>query len=256
MARADDAGAGSPPESRAGPPPAAGRGWRRHLLPAALLLLALPPALEAGRRLPASLVGVQAEALTATWKASGADADWEAALAARERQLAWFPDPVAQQRTARLLLDRAVQVGGLAGTADPLLERAQALAEASLSRAPADGRVWALLAHLSLLRGDDPFRTVDLLRTSILTNPADPGLAFWRVDLALRLRPYWDEALEDLLLEQFRLAFAWAEADFVTLALNRDALLTVQRAFPPGETQGRRFNKIAGDAVVGRLPPR
>lgn len=137
MARADDAGAGSPPESRAGPSPAAGRGWRRHLLPAALLLLALPLALEAGRRLPASLVGVQAEALTATWKASGADADWEAALAARERQLAWFPDPVAQQRTARLLLDRA-----------------QALAEASLSRAPADA---SLLRdrYGSRLRHDD-----------------------------------------------------------------------------------------------------
>ncbi|ACJ01372.1 hypothetical protein [Rhodospirillum centenum] len=253
MVRTDGAGGLSPTGHGAGLRRSPLRRWRRYLLPAVLLLLALPPALDAGRRLPASLAGVQAEALTATWKATGADADWEAALAARERQLTWFPDPVAQQRTARLLLDRAMQTGGRTGMAAPLLERARLLAEASLSRGPADGRVWALLAHLSFLREDDPFRTVDLLRLSILTSPADPGLAFWRVDLALRLRPYWGETVEELLQEQFRLAFAWAERDFVTLVLDRDALLAVQQAFPPGEALGRRFNEVAGDAVVRRL---
>jgi hypothetical protein len=108
--------------------------------------------------------------------------------------------------------------GAKLAQADRLPARAQAerrdlvvdavsLLEGSLSASPADSYGWARLAYARNLRDGAGPGAADAWRMSVLTAPAEPRLALWRVRLGLALAAHLREGDHDLLDRQIRLAW-------------------------------------------------
>jgi len=216
---------------------------RRITLP--LLLLALGAALVhlALPRLAAAVVALPgdpvAEALQAEARPGAADL---ATLREGRLQAADFI------KSGRLATDLALADLALLAEPGAPAEQARLLAEAvielrrGLALAPMDGFAWARLAYVLAPDGGPSPAAVAAWRMSILTAPAEPRLAYWRMALGLALRPALAPADRDRLDQQIRWAWKYSPRQLVELARRPDLTAIIRAALAADPAQAQRFD--------------
>lgn len=118
----------------------------------------------------------------------------------------------------------------------------------ALVEAPARPYAWARLAYLERALGANPERVIQLLRQSIYVGPSEPALALWRLRLAARLRPFWDDAFANLMPRQAAAAWRGPSRALVELALDRDMMDVVREGLRHSPEALERF-----EALVARV---
>jgi hypothetical protein len=183
------------------------RRWPEALLPfalgACLLVFGLPRLASAVVMVPAERV---LDALEAGRPVSEEDLGrlaWRASAARRFSASGRF---AAQLAGAKLAQADRLPARAQAERRDLVVD-AVSLLEGSLSASPADSYGWARLAYARNLRDGAGPGAADAWRMSVLTAPAEPRLALWRVRLGLALAAHLREGDHDLLDRQIRLAW-------------------------------------------------
>ena len=116
----------------------------------------------------------------------------------------------------------AVAAADLSAVPEPL--RMQWLAQArqalpdALAREPAHTHSWVHLAYTEWLFSGPNSKSVDALRMSIYTSPADRQISGWRLKLAGLNRTFWDAGFEELLAGQVILVWQREPKTLVEIA--------------------------------------
>ena len=139
-----------------------------------------------------------------------------------------------------LIQDRSIPTGEKSAA----LPEAARAARTALSREPADGMAWARLAWFEYLLGGPSPRVVSALRMSIYTAPNKQRLVNWRLYLAARSRPFWDEGFETLVHGQIQQSWRVRPGALSRAALESDLLPTVRKALADDHDALNRLEEL------------
>lgn len=179
-------------------------------LATALILLAIPQAIDSTIRLYAA--------------GDEADSQIGSAIARLESADTWWDDPEAEIRAGMLAFSIAS-----GPTARENLDHAINDLSDGLARAPGNARGWSNLAQALLSEGDAR-RAALAFQTSVLVAPYEPSLSVWRCQIGFSLWGALDDDGRRLLREQVRYASDTDLAGLVTLARRDRASLGIVRS--------------------------
>ena len=126
------------------------------------------------------------------------------------------------------------------------LDQARTTLPGVLAREPAHTNAWVHLAYTEWLsKGANP-KSVDALRMSIHTSPADRQILLWRLKLAGLNRNFWDNGFKDLILGQAALAWQYAPHSLAEIAQTYHVDDLVKQVLPDDPAEVVRFERLAG----------
>ena len=128
-------------------------------------------------------------------------------------------------------------------------ERAEQLAQTSLSAAPGNPFLWLWLSQLDAQRDGISPASARAWLASVRSGPFDPDLAEDRLWLGLMQEPAFDEAEREALTEQIHEVAAWQMWTLVSSALRADSTAIVRRTLAGEPALLADFN-----ARVARYP--
>lgn len=125
----------------------------------------------------------------------------------------------------------------------------------ALAREPAYTHAWVHLAYAEWLDKGANQRSVDALRMSIYTSPADTQLLSWRLKLAGLNRDFWDPGFQDLVLRQVALAWRHNPKSLSEIATAYHIDDLVRQTLSDDPMELARFNALAANPSVRKHNP-
>lgn len=147
----------------------------------------------------------------------------------------------------------AVAAADLPDLPEPLrlqwLDQAGKALPAALAREPAHTHSWVHLAYAAWLFNGPNRKSIDALRMSIYTSPADRQILIWRLKLAGLNKEFWDAGFRELVSGQTALAWRHAPKSLAEMAASHhiDDLVRQTLANDPAELA--RFESLAAKSV-------
>ncbi|HWK44764.1 MAG TPA: hypothetical protein VNT30_08575 [Stellaceae bacterium] len=169
--------------------------------------------------------------------------DLRHAVDSARASLAILPTPDASTDLAVIGARLPLSAGGVDAAA------AVAYLRDALRQVPADSLVWSDFTQAELHEGALP-QGVEAFKVSMLTAPFRPALTWWRCSVGLRLYAYLDADTKELMISQFR--YAWAENRWrlMGVAVAMSAVALVRQAITPTEPHAEEFDRILANTHI------